>query len=86
MVVGIIPDSIRRIVQREEPQYPTGDRSAQVISICAQKGGVGKTTTAVNLASALSMFHMQKVLLVDMDSQGHVAASLFNESHGHAGP
>jgi chromosome partitioning protein len=37
---------------------------------------VGKTTTSVNLAAALSRFHQQRVLLIDLDPQGHVGTSL----------
>ena len=53
-----------------------GEKKAKVIAICSQKGGVGKTTTAVNLASALSQLHHKKVLIVDLDPQGHVEKSL----------
>ncbi len=48
---------------------------AKVISVVNQKGGVGKTTTAMNLAAYLSeMGHF--VLLVDMDSQGNASSGL----------
>ncbi|MCB9528442.1 MAG: ParA family protein [Myxococcales bacterium] len=55
----------------------TGRRAAKVVAVAAQKGGVGKTTSTVNLACALARApHALRVLLVDIDPQGHVASSL----------
>lgn len=48
---------------------------AKVIAICNQKGGTGKTTTAINLSTYLSL-QENKVLLIDLDPQGNSTSGL----------
>lgn len=70
--VGLTGRPIREL---PEPAHLEKHGPATIISMCNQKGGVGKTTSTINMGACLAEYG-RKVLLVDLDPQGALSAGL----------
>jgi chromosome partitioning protein len=77
---AIDPAVQRRTRPIPEPEPLKGHGPARVVALCNQKGGVGKTTSTINLGAALTEFG-RRVLLVDFDPQGALSVGLGVQPH-----
>jgi chromosome partitioning protein len=80
LLPGDIGPTGRPLPAFPQPKALTEHGPARIVAICNQKGGVGKTTTTINLGAALAE-QGRKMLLVDFDPQGALSVGLGIQPH-----
>ena len=80
LLPGDIGPTGRPLPAFPEPKPLTEHGPARIVAVCNQKGGVGKTTTTINLGAALAE-QGRKTLLVDFDPQGALSVGLGIQPH-----
>jgi chromosome partitioning protein len=70
-----MPTEVSAATHESTPEQPEPTRAAKVLAVVNQKGGVGKTTTAINLGAALAL-EGHNILLIDCDPQANTTGGL----------
>ncbi len=78
--VAVLGPTGRPLQEFPEPAPLRGHGPARIIALCNQKGGVGKTTSTINVGAALAEYG-RRVLAVDFDPQGALSAGLGVPTH-----
>ncbi len=78
--MGTLRDRFNQLLATSAPSVTHATQKktheAIILTVSSQKGGVGKTTSAISIATGFHLVHHKRVLLIDLDPQGHIEKSL----------